>query len=88
MVDSEWVPAGGPITITFLKDSVPSDQIGAIMKDALHTWYKDSQTSAIGYDGGEDGGSGSGGATNQGEGGSGLNSGRAAGSGANESEKE
>ena len=77
MVDAAWVPAGGLVTCTFLKDLVPSDQIGAIMKDAIHTWNRTSQILAIGY-GGEDGGSKSDHSTNLGEGGSGLNSGRAA----------
>ena len=54
MVNPEWVPAGGPATFTFLKDSVPGDQIGAIVKDALHTWNKDHQVLVIGYSGGED----------------------------------
>jgi len=57
MVDAEWVSAGGAVTLTFLKDSVPGDQIGVIMKDTLHTWNKSTQILAIGYDGGEDEGS-------------------------------
>ena len=87
MMDAEWVPPGGPITLSFLKDSVPSNQIGAIMKDMLHTWNKSSQISVFGNDGGEDEGSESG-LTNWGEGESRLNSGRAVGYGANRSEKE
>ena len=54
MVDPEWVPVGGPATFTCLKDSVPSDQIRAVMKDALHTWNKSAQVLVIGYGGGED----------------------------------
>ena len=87
MVDTEWVPVGGPITFSFLKDSVPGNQIGMIMKDALHTWNKSSHVLVIGNDGGEDEGSESG-LTNGGEGESRSNSGRAVGYGANGSEKE
>ena len=54
MVDPEWVLVGGPVNLTFLKDSVPGDQIGAIMRDALHTWNKSSRILATGDDGRED----------------------------------
>ena len=54
MVDPEWVPVGDPAVFTFLKDSVPGDQIRAIMKDALCTWNRSSQVLTIGNGGGED----------------------------------
>src|SRR5258708_3658446 len=49
MVDPDWVPEGGPVTITFTKDSVPGNQMGVIMKEAVRAWNKDCQTSEIGY---------------------------------------
>ena len=70
MVDAEWVPEGGAVALTFLNDSVPSDQIGAVMNDALHTWNKGAQTLAIRYESSK---ARSGGSTDRGEGGSGLN---------------
>ena len=85
MVDTEQVPEGA---LTFLKDSVPSDQIEVIMKDALHTWNKDTTTSAFGYDTSKDKGSRSGGSTDKVEGGSGFNSGGVAEGGTCESEED
>ena len=82
MVDAGWVPEGRPATLTFLRDSVPGDRIGVIINNALHTWNKGSQASAIGYDRGRDG------SGDKGEGGSGLKLGRVAGNSTSEGESE
>lgn len=60
MVDLKWVLERGLATPTFLKNSVPGDQIGEIMKNALYTWNKESRASAIEHDQGEDNSPGSG----------------------------
>ena len=48
MVDAKWAPEDGPVAFAFLKDSVSSDHIGAIMTEALHTWHKGAQILVIG----------------------------------------
>jgi hypothetical protein len=50
MVDLQWAPEGGPAAVTFLKDSVPGDEIGAIMNEALRTWNKGAQAMVVGYE--------------------------------------
>ena len=50
MVDPKWDPEDGPVTITFLKDSIASDHIKAVMNDAIHTWNKGAQILVLGQE--------------------------------------